>query len=55
MKMERMRCDLTNDGIVSFVNISITPRYHPEIDDVDEIIVEDTGEILDNEFCTRWT
>lgn len=46
--------DLTNDGVVCFVDMSITPRYHPEIGDGDEIIVEDTCEILDNEGCTRW-
>jgi hypothetical protein len=46
------RCHLTDDGAVSFVDMSITPWYHPEIDDVDKIIVEDPSKTLDNEVCT---
>ena len=46
--------DLTNGGAVSFVDMSIAPRHHPEIGDADEIIVEDPRQILDNEGCTRW-
>jgi hypothetical protein len=34
--------------------MSITPWYHPEIDDVDKIIVEDPSKTLDNEVCTGW-
>lgn len=48
-------CNLTDDGIVSFVDVSISPRHHSEVDDFDEIIVEDTHQILYNETCTRWT
>lgn len=47
-------CHLTDDGAVSFVDMSITPWYHPEIDDVDKIIVEDPSKTLDNEVCTGW-
>lgn len=44
------KCDLTNDGIVRFVEVSIAPRNQPEVDDRDEVIVEHTLEILNKEI-----
>lgn len=54
-RVKKMKPDLTNYGIVNSVHMSITPRHHPEIDDVKEAIVEYTHEILYDEICTRWT
>lgn len=48
-------CNLTNNAIARFIDVRVAPGNKPEIDDVDEVLVEDSREIFDYESCAKLT
>lgn len=47
--------NLTNDGVVRFIDVGITPRNKPEIDDGDNTIFEQLFQLDDDKLCTTNT
>lgn len=51
--MEHNKKDLAIKAVVS-IEVSVSPRNEAEIDDGDEIVIEELGEVIDNEIGTVW-
>lgn len=51
--MEHNKKDLAIKGAVAF-ELSVSPRNEAEIDDGDEILIEELGQVIDNEIGTVW-